>query len=93
MPTTISFWLLFRRGLYLGGKSFSFGRILSRRYHKRAVHVLSFFLLCLHKSLLALEFIEPRDDDGRVKAVREVRVDKGQADGSRPVDQKGPGHR
>ena len=45
------------------------------------------------RALLAFEFVEPRNDDGRVKAAREVRIDKGQADGSRPVDQKGPGHR
>ena len=37
--------------------------------------MLSYFLLCLHKSPLALEFVEPRDDDGRVKAAREVGID------------------
>jgi len=51
------------------------------------------FPIVLYESLLALEFLEPREDDGWVKAACEVRVDKGQAHGSRLVDQKGPSHR
>ena len=41
----------------------------------------------------ALEFVEPRYDDGRVKAAREVRIDKGHANGPQLVDQEGPRHR
>src|SRR5205823_12469364 len=39
------------------------------------------------------EFVEPRYDDGRVKAAREVRIDKGHANSPRLVDQEGPRHR
>lgn len=58
--------------------------------HGKAGYDLSVARSLIEYPLLTLKFFEPYDGDGRVKTLCEIRLDVGQANGPRLVEQKGP---